>query len=229
MANNISIITSMATRQILSALISAYSDDGLTPQLQSVGGVEAARRIRAGEKFDIVVLSADALAALANEGHVIRDTVRVFALSPTAVAVPVGIPHAGHCDEASLKALIAGGKRIALSTGPSGKSIAQLLHTWAASGSAKNPITLAPSGVPVAHLLVRGEADIGFQQLSEFLDEPGISIVGSLSTGLQPMTAFSCGIARHTSNMPAAQKIIAALLADTAAASKRRGGMESPQ
>ena len=117
MANSVIVISSMATRQILRELVASYSKNGHAARVESVGGVDAARRVRAGETFDIVVLAADAMSALADEGFVIRGSVRVFACSPTAVAVPAGGAYPAHCDEAAVKTLISGAKRIGLSTG----------------------------------------------------------------------------------------------------------------
>ncbi len=226
MSNTVTLISSMATRQILGELVTTDGTGGCVAQLQSAGGVEAARRVRAGERFDIVVLAADALEALCDEGYVIRDTVRVFAQSPTAAAVPAGAQHPARCDEAALRTLVSGGKRIALSTGPSGKSMMYLLQTWGVVGPGKGRIVQAPPGVPVARLLASGEADVGFQQLSELLGEPGIAILGALPPDLQPMTIFSCGISRTAGDMAAAVALIGALVSDSAAAAKRRGGME---
>jgi molybdate transport system substrate-binding protein len=230
MASTVTIISSMATRLILQELAASFSNGGHTVRIESVGGVEAAQRLRAGEVFDVAVLAADALQGLAGEGHVLPHSVRAFARSPTAVAVPSGglggVAHPGSCDEAAIRALVAGGKTIALSTGPSGKSMTQLLQSWGGVGSGKFRIVNAPPGVPVARLLARGDADVGFQQLSELLGEPGIDIVGTVDESLLPMTVFSCGISLSAADAAAAEDLIKALISPEAVAAKRRGGME---
>jgi molybdate transport system substrate-binding protein len=226
MTNTVTIISSMATRQILSELVTSYSKSSQIVRLESVGGVEAARRIRAGETFDIVVLAAEAIAALCAEGYLVHDSVRVFAHSPTAMAVPTGAPRPEQCDEAAIRLVVSGAKRIALSTGPSGKSMTQLLQHWNAVEYTGSRIIQAPPGVPVARLLAGGEADVGFQQLSELLGEPGIEIVGPLPQSLQPMTVFSAGISRNASDIASVRRVIDALVSESAAAAKRRGGME---
>jgi molybdate transport system substrate-binding protein len=174
-----------------------------------------------------VVLATDALQALTAEGYVIPETVRIFARSPTAIAVPAGAPRPPYLDEAAIKALVSDAKRIALSTGPSGKSIAQLLQRWDVAENSKRQIVLAPPGVPVARLLARGDADVGFQQLSELLGEPGIEIIGTVPPSLQPMTIFSCGIGRNAADVTAAQNFLVAFMStDAAAVTIKRGGME---
>jgi molybdate transport system substrate-binding protein len=226
MAETITVISSKATQQILAELAASYGKTGRTVHVESVGGVDAARRIRAGEVFDIVVLASDALQALVVEGHVVRDSVHAFAHSPTAVAVPAGAPLPERSDEAAIRTLVSGAKRVGLSTGPSGKSVALMLQNWGALTSTQCRIVQALPGEPVARLLARGEADVGFQQLSEMLGEPGIEIVGTVPTSLQPMTVFSCGIGRATTNVASAQDLMSAFLSDDAATAKRRGGME---
>ncbi len=225
MAAFVTVISSMATRQILSALVTAAHAAGLGAHITSIGGVDAAKRVRAGEVFDVVILASEAMHALATDGHVIGDSVRVFARSPTAVAVGSGTPHVGGCDEAALRGLIARANRIALSTGPSGVSIRRMLEAWG-TADLERRLVVAPPGVPVARLLAEGQADVGFQQLSELLGEPGIDIVGSVPEALQPLTIFACGIGGKTTDAAAAEALILALVSEAAAATKRQYGME---
>ncbi len=226
MAAIVTVISSMATRQILTELAASFSTAGRTIRIESVGGIDAARRVRAGESYDVVVLASDAMTALVDGGHVIGESVRVFACSPTAMAVPAGVPHSTQCDEAAIRGLVMDEKRIGLSTGPSGRSMARLLQSWDAVSSRKSRIVTAPPGVSVARLLAGAEADVGFQQLSELLNEPGIEIVGTLPHSLQPLTVFACGSLNGTADIASAQDLIDALVSDAAAAAKRRGGME---
>jgi molybdate transport system substrate-binding protein len=226
MTSAVTVISSMATRQILSELVASYRTSDRLVEIESVGGVDAARRVRAGERFDVIVLAADAMTALCGTGDVIGDSVRVFARSPTAVAVPAGVPHPAHCDEAAIRTLVGGGVRIGLSTGPSGKNVSHMLQAWGVLAPLKSRIVQAPAGVPVARLLASGDADVGFQQLSELLGEPGIEIVGTLPPSLQPMTIFCCGIGRHAADTALAKDLIDAFVSSDAAAAKRRGGME---
>jgi molybdate transport system substrate-binding protein len=221
----VTVISSMATRKILDALVADYGQAGPTARVVSVGGVDAARRVRAGEAFDLVVLASDALAALAGEGHVIPDSIRTFACSPTAVAVRAGALRPPTCDEAAIRMLVSGTQRIALSTGPSGKSVARLLSSWGLPGLDARCVQ-APPGVPVARLLAGGEADVGFQQLSELLGEPGIDIVGTVPAALQPMTVFACGIGRAAADTASAADLLHVFLSDDAAVAKWRFGME---
>ncbi len=226
MAITVSVISSMATRQILIELAALCSAAGRPVRVESVGGVDAARRVRAGENFDVVVLAADAIKALSDEGFIMRDSVQVFARSPTAMALPAGVPLPAQCDEATVRAVVSSCKRIGLSTGPSGKSIAQLLQAWDKIEPLQSRIVHAPPGIPVARLIANGDADVGFQQLSELLGEPGIQIAGTLPQSLQPMTIFSCAISHKATDVAAASAIAEIFASASAATVKQRGGMQ---
>jgi len=87
-------------------------------------------------------------------------------------------------------------------------------------------ILKAPPGVPVASLVARGEAELGFQQFSELLDVPGIEIAGPLPRELQSVTLFSCGVGARAFNEIGAQDLIGYLTSVDAEAPKRGCGMK---
>ena len=80
--------------------------------------------------------------------------------------------------------------------------------------------------VPVAALVARGEAEIGVQQLSEFLDETGIDIVGLVPPPVQSITTFSIGVGARSVRAEQARKLIAFLNGPENNETKRRLGME---
>jgi molybdate transport system substrate-binding protein len=172
------------------------------------------------------VLAEDALGRLAADGIVLANSQRVFARSATAVAVPSGRPLPPRCDEAAIRSLVANARAIGLSTGPSGVAVRTLLRSWGFDHKPPGWIVEAPPGVPVAHLLARGDVDLGFQQLSELLGERSITIIGPVPASLLPMTAFSIGLHRHTSHIDHALAFINALTSKDTAAVIRRHGME---
>ncbi len=227
MTGAVKMLSSMATRQILTALAGQCGTaTGLRMHVESVGGVDAARRIRGGEAVDLVLLASDAMTALSDDGFLVRHSMRAFARSPTAVAVRAGQPHPASCDEASLKGLLERSGRVGLSTGPSGKSIAKLLDTWRTPGAPAQEVLVAPPGVPVARLIASGQADIGFQQLSELMGEPGIDIVGPLPETIQPMTIFSVALHERAGDAASARAVIAFLTSAEASPVMRKFGME---
>jgi molybdate transport system substrate-binding protein len=103
----------MATRLLLEELLAAYAQhSGVVVALTSVGGVDAAQRVQAGEPLDLVVLAEDARAKQAAAGLVRPDSVRALVHSPVAVAVPSGRPTPDISTEAALRRAVAQAPRI---------------------------------------------------------------------------------------------------------------------
>ena len=86
-------ISSMATRRVLAELAQAWqARGGAALALESVGGVDAARRVQAGEAFDAVFLASDAIDQLIASGHAVAGSKVDLVLSRTAVAVLAAVP-----------------------------------------------------------------------------------------------------------------------------------------
>jgi molybdate transport system substrate-binding protein len=225
-ASGIRVICSMATRHILAELGSAWeADSGAAFQLEAVGGVDAARRVAAGEVFDAVVLASDALETLAAQGHVRQDSLAPLACSGVAVAVRAGQPHPDISNEDRLKAAVVRARSIGHSTGPSGTQLLRLLAQWGVLDEIRTRIVQAPPGVPVARLIAQGDVELGFQQLSELLGAPGIEIVGPLPDPVQVMTVFSGAICRSASSPDVARAWLDFTASEAADDVKRRHGM----
>jgi molybdate transport system substrate-binding protein len=174
----------MATRQLLAALAPAWTAqrgaDAPPLSVESVGGVDAARRVQAGERFDLVVLASDAMAKLMAQGLLVAGTARPLVDSPmvaaqaeTATPVPLGSP-------AALREALLGAPRIGYSTGPSGQALLALIQAWGLHEALAPKLLQAPPGVPVGQLIASGEVALGFQQLSELIHVPGLRILGPL-------------------------------------------------
>ena len=217
----------MATRQLLADLAEAYEQQtGVRVAITSMGGVEAARLIRAGESTDLVVLALNAMEQLEAEGHIVSGMRAGFARSGIAMAVRSGVPRPSVNNEGSVKQAILQAGRICYSTGPSGDHLKRLLQQWGISALISERLLQAAPGVPVGTMLSRGEADLGFQQLSELLHVPGIEIVGPLPPEIQAVTVFTAGVATTSSHQEEARALIAYLTSPEVEAAKRQYGME---
>jgi molybdate transport system substrate-binding protein len=220
-------ISSMATRQVLAALIAAHEQAGGTPMvLEAVGGVDAARRVHEGEVFDLLVLAANALAALESAGKTVAGSTVALVRSGVSVAVPEGTPQPDISTEDALKAAVLAAPTLGYSTGPSGTHLLKTFERWGVLETVRPRIVQAPPGVPVARLVAQGEVALGFQQLSELLHVPGIAIVGPLPPGVQIMTTFSAALAATCRQPEAARALLAYMASPAAAEAKRRQGME---
>ena len=222
MSAPIHVLSSMATRQVLGELAAQFESESRLPvRVESVGGVDAAKRVRAGESFDVVVLAANVIDALITEGHVDGGRVDVVT-SPVAIGVRSGTARPDISSADAVKRAVLAASRIGYSTGPSGTYLAGLFEAWGIGDAVRDRITVAPPGVPVASLVARGEIDLGFQQLSELAGSQGVDVVGLLPPDIQSLTTFSGGVARTATQPDNARRVLDYLASPAAAAIKRR-------
>ncbi|WP_205758144.1 substrate-binding domain-containing protein [Macromonas bipunctata] len=220
-------ISSMATRQVLADLVQAYTaQTGVPVAIESVGGVDAAKRVQAGEAFDVVILASDAIDKLQATGHVLAGSKVDVVHSGTAVAVRVGaaLPDLSSAD--AVRAAVLAARSVSYSTGPSGVALAQLFERWGIAPQVQDRIVTPPPGVPVGLLVARGEVELGFQQLSELIHVEGITVVGPLPPEIQITTTFSAAVCVTSAQPDAVRGLLAFLCSDAAADAKRRQGME---
>ena len=236
----------MATRQVLADLLAAFEQQtGQRAAIESVGGVDAAKRVAAGEAFDVVILASDAIdklmaagevfdvVILASDaidkllaaGHLLPGSKVDWVHSGVAVAVPAGAPLPDLSSEDVVRAAVLAAPSISLSTGPSGVALAKLFERWGIADQIAPRMVQAPPGVPVGSLVAKGEVALGFQQLSELLHVQGIQIVGPLPPAIQITTTFSAGVGVHSQQVDAARSLLAYLASPAAAEAKQKQGM----
>ena len=217
----------MATRQVLGDLAVAYEQRGGAPvAVESVGGVDAAKRVQAGEYFDFVVLAADAIDKLAAAGRVVAGSRVDLVHSGVAVAMRSGAAAPDLADEDAVKRAVLAAASVGYSTGPSGVALLKLFERWGIVDELQGRLVQAPPGVPVGALVARGEVALGFQQLSELMHLEGITVVGPLPAAVQITTTFSAGLCATSAQPEAVRTLFAFLASADAAAIKRTHGMD---
>ena len=227
MSTAITGVSSMATRLILGELARRYEErSGIPVDIRAMGGVEAARLVRAGETTDVVVLASKPMGEMQAEGHILAGSIKPFARSGMAVAVPAGAAHPDIGSEEAVRRALSAARKVGYSTGPSGDHLLGLCERWGLLPAMADRMLKAPPGVPVARLVAEGEADLGFQQLSELLDAPGIEIVGPLPPEIQAVTVFAAGVAAKSARADDTQALIDYLTSPDADAVKRAHGMD---
>lgn len=216
----------MATRQVLADLVQAWQAQGGEPvDIESVGGVDAAQRVRNGEAFDVVFLASNAIQNLENAGHVLAGSQVDLMLSSTAVAVPASAKAPDISTEEALRQAVMNASAIGYSTGPSGLALLQLLERWGIAAQVQSRMVQARPGVPVGSLVARGAVALGFQQLSELIHVPGIQIVGTLPQAVAIDTVFSGAVVATTQHAETVQRLLAFMASPAATEAKQRQGM----
>ena len=217
----------MATRQLLAQLVFAYQErTGRSVAMESVGGVDAAKRVQAGEPFDVVVLASDAIDKLLATGHLLAGSKVDLVHSGVAVAVKAGAAPPDIGSEEALKRAVQAAKSIGYSTGPSGVALAQLFERWGIADALRQRIVQAPPGVPVGAMVARGEVALGFQQLSELMHLDGIDVVGPLPAAVQITTTFSGAVCAASQQVDAVRVLLDFMASPEATPTKHRHGME---
>lgn len=227
MPDPIKIISSMATRELMAVLGPLCEKaTGIAVATESVGGVDATRRVKAGEALDVVMLAAGAIDQLIAEGHVVAGSRIDLVRSGIAVAVRAGSPAPDIATESEVKKAVLWAKTVSYSTGPSGVYLEKLFEHWGITAEVKSRLVVAPPGVPVGRLVAEGKADLGFQQLSELMHLAGIDVVGPLPPEIQLITTFSAGIAATSTRADAARAVLDFMNSGETSEAKRKNGME---
>jgi molybdate transport system substrate-binding protein len=182
-------------------------------------------RLAAGEPVDLVIMAGEGLDRLIGEGRIAAGSRVDLARSGIGVAVRAG---AARPDLSSADAFVRAlrqARSVAHSSSASGvylKGLFRRLELYDTLGDRIRQV----EGEPVGAVVARGEAEIGFQQVSELLPIPGIEFVGPLPAEIQQFTVFSAGIAAKAQAPDAARELITHLTSPGAAPIIRASGME---
>lgn len=188
-----------------------------------VASVQMMNRLKGGEAVDLVILSAVALDELIKAG-IIADR-QDIARSGVAAAVKAGASKPDISSGEALKRAVLAAKSVVYSTGPSGIYLIELFERMGIAGQIRSKVKQV-QGEPAGAVVARGEAELGFQQMSELLPVPGIDIVGPLSADVQQITVFSGGVHVKAQAADAARALVRFFKSPAAAPVIREKGME---
>ena len=225
---SLKLLSSMATRELLNELVAEYErSTGQPVMAEAAGGVDVAKRVRAGESVDVVVLASTAIDSLIAAGSLLPDSRVDLVRSGVAIAVRTGAPRLDVGSEEAVKRAVSGAKTLSYSTGPSGVYLEKLFERWGILQDIRGRIVVPAPGVPVGSLVANGTVELGFQQLSELLTLPGIEVIGPLPPEIQTITVFSGGVSSGCERAEAGRALLSYMAAPAVAALKQRFGMEA--
>lgn len=218
------VLSSLAIKEAYLELAPAFeAKSGKKLDTSWLGMVDIRKRMQSGESADVVIGSAALLAELKSAGNI--ASIVPLAKSGVAVAVRKGAKHPDLSSGEAVKRALRAAKSIAYSSGPSGVYLSQLFEKWGIAEELKARITQTPPGTAVGPLVARGEAELGFQQMSELLPIPGIDIVGPLPADIQTVTTFSGGVHSASKEAGAAKAWLESIAAAKSVLKKH--GMEA--
>ena len=201
----------------------------VTIENDTAGGL--ARRVRAGEKFDLLVMPLPALQQLAGEGAVVPATLLPLARVGIGVAVKQGAPVPPMATTADFRAALLSARKVAYidpaAGGSSGIYQAQLFERMGIADQIRPKAVLVPGGL-VAQRLVSGEADLAVHQISEILAVPGAALVGPIPADVQNYTVYAAGLSARSDALGAAQQLLSVLAGPQVRGQLAALGMEAP-
>jgi molybdate transport system substrate-binding protein len=183
-------------------------------------------RLERGEPADVLIMVGYALDDLANKGKVMAGTKVDLVKSLIGVAVKSGAPKPDISTADALKRTLLAVKTIAYSDSASGVYVStEMFDRLGITEAMKDKARKIPA-TPVGEIVARGEAEIGFQQMSELKPVEGIDIVGPLPDELQKITVFSAAIASVSKEPDAGKALIKFLASPAARAEIIKSGMD---
>jgi molybdate transport system substrate-binding protein len=231
-ADGITVMSSGAMSAALRELIPAFErESGSTLTVVSGGSVAGAAdsipdRLQRGERADVVIMAAAGIDELAKAGHLVAGSRVDLARSSIGIAVRAGAPKPDIVSVEALKQALLAAKSVAYSASVSGVYISTELFQQLGIAAEMRSKSRKVDGEPVGAVIARGEAELGFQQISELRPVPGVEVVGPLPAEVQRVTVFSAATGARSANPAGGRALIGFLSSPAAAAAIAKSGMD---
>lgn len=226
-AAEIKVIASNAVKEAFVELVPGFEKaTGHKVTTDWGGTVDIARRIAGGEVVDIVIIPAGGIDDLIKQGRLATGSRVDFTKSAIGVAIRPGAPKPDISSGAAIKASLLAAQSIVLSSGPSSVYLLDLFQKMGIADALKPKIKRLVPGASVGEALAKGEGDVGFTQVSEFLAIKGIVFLGPLPADIQQVTVFSMGLHATAPAAEPARALMTFLTSPEAAPIIRHSGME---
>ena len=226
-AAEIKVLSTQATEEAYRELVPQFEKaSGHKVTTVFTGTLDANKRLAAGETYDLLIMAGPSIDEHIKEGKVVPGSKVDLAKSGVGVGVKAGVPKPDIGTAEALKKTVLAARSIGYSTGPSGVYIVSLFQRMGVADDVKSKLRQTPTGVFVGTIIANGEAEIGFQQVSELSHFAGVDYVGPLPADLQKFTMFSSGIIANAKERDAAAALVKFITAPAAADAFKKRGME---
>ena len=231
-ADEIKVMTSGAMSAALRELTPAFERaSGSTLVIVSGGSVAGAPdsipdRLQRGERADVVIMAAGGIDDLIKAGRLAAGSRADLARSSIGLAVRAGAAKPDISTVEALTRALLQAKSVAYSSSVSGVYISSELFQKLGIAAQMTAKSRKIESEPVAAVVARGDAEMGFQQISELRPVPGVEVVGPLPAAVQRVTVFSAAAGAGSPNPSGGRALIAFLSSSAAAPAIVRSGME---
>ena len=226
-AAEIHVMSSNALKAVLEELVPQFEKTtGHRATLSFAPAAELKGRIDKGEAFDVAILTAALIDDLAKTSRIVAGTRNDLAKSAVGVAIRKGAPKPDLSSAEAFKKTLLSAKSIAyVGAGASGAGLRGVFEKLGIANEMKAKTRLL-SGVSAADAVARGEAELGFTQISEILPVAGAELAGPLPAGLEVTTVFTAAGAASARHPEAGLAFLRFLKTPAAAKVIRAKGME---
>ena len=184
-------------------------------------------RLRRREPVDIVIVADAVLLGFIKEGLILASSYTPLARSAIGIAARKGAPKPDISTIETLTSMLLRANSIAYSASVSGEYLTtELLQRLGIAERVLPKCRRVEGGERVGAVIARGEAEIGFQQMSELLPVPGIDHITPLPSEVQKVSVFSAGIAASATDQDAACVVLKFLSSTEAAEAIAKSGLE---
>jgi molybdate transport system substrate-binding protein len=196
----------------------------------TVGALQA--RIAGGERADILILGAPAIAKMEQAGAIVPGSRKDIARTSIGIAVRSDAPAPDISTAEAFKQTLGAARVIAFSDaavgGSAGVHLAQLWGRMGMADEIKRKAMPQKSGGEVATRVAEGQADIGLTLIAEIVPIPGVRVVGKIPAPLGNDTTYAAGISSDCADQAAAAAFIAALAGPAERDTWTAAGFELP-
>ena len=184
-----------------------------------------ARRLSAGEPFDVIVSGSATVDEWSKAGRILPETRIDIARSGIGVEVKAGAAKPDISSVEAFKRALLAAKSIAFLRVGSGIHVADLVERLGIADAIKAKVTRPESDI-VSELVAKGEVELGIVVITQILTTPGVELVGPLPAGVQSYVTFTGAVSATSKAPEAARQLITFLTGATARPVMRKQGME---